>query len=150
VDTGFVTVYEVAAAGLEVTPGLGSGDLLGDDLVGMGTDAIGNPRSIESGIPNESVVFRIFRSNGVDLGDPEGATDMTLSLGGDGGFQLRAEDKSGGDLGSVDATVGTGTVDVGALLPGEIHKLTVEATDSTVILRGLDYVHVCLGYSPTN
>jgi hypothetical protein len=33
-------------------------------------------------------------------------------------------------------------------MPGEIHKLTVEATGGAVILTGIDYLHVCLGYTP--
>jgi hypothetical protein len=148
---GLLLLYEVATAGLRVTPGLGSGNLFGDATVGMGTDAIGNWRSIESGSPNESIVFEIFRSNGVVLGAPDGATGMTLSLGGVGTttFDLHAEDKDGGDLGSVTTSIGTGTVDVGGLFPGEeIHKLTIEATSLRIRLLGIDYVHVCLGYDP--
>ena len=41
------------------------------------------------------------------------------------------------------------TVDVSALIPGEIHMLTIEATGSAaVILTGIDYTNVCLGYTP--
>jgi hypothetical protein len=151
VDTpGFVTVYEVVASGLRVTPGAGSGNLLGDETVGMGTDAINNPRSIESGDPNESIVFEIFRSDGDVLGAAEGATDVVLTVNGAGttAFNLTAEDKNGVDLGSASTTIGTRTVDVSALILGEIHKLTIEATTAAVIINGLDYTHVCLGYTP--
>jgi hypothetical protein len=154
VDTvaGGVPSYQVATAGLRVTPGPGSGNVFGDDTVGMGTTAIGNPRSIQPGTPNESVIFQIFRSDGLVLGDPEGATDVTLFLNGGGTtqFTLSAEDKDGGDLGTVVTTIGTKTVDVSALIPGEIHSLTIEATGlAGVILIGIDYTHVCLGYTPT-
>jgi hypothetical protein len=152
VDTpGFVTVYEVATAGLRVTPGVGSGNLLGDETVGMGTDAIGNPRSIESGAPNESIVFEIFRSDGAVLGAAENATDVVLTVNGAGStaFSLAAEDKNGVDLGSASTTIGSRTINVSALIPGEIHRLTIEATTDAVIINGIDYTHVCLGYTPT-
>jgi hypothetical protein len=35
------------------------------------------------------------------------------------------------------------------LIPGEIHRLTIEATTDAVIINGIDYTHVCLGYTPT-
>ena len=151
VTTGFVMSYEVPASGLEVTPGPDSGRLFGDASVGMGTDAISNPRSIESGVPtNESIVFRIFRSDGATLGIPEDATNMVLILGGGSAtqFDLRAKDKEGNDVGAAFTQIGLGTVDVGALIPGEIHELTIEATDKTVTLRGIEYLHLCLGYAP--
>lgn len=151
VTTGFVSSYEVAAAGMLVTPGPGAGQLFGDALVGMGTDAVGNPRSIASGVPsNESVIFEVFRTDGMTLGVAEGATAVTLSLGGAGStvFSLTAEDKDGLVLGSATPSIGSGTVDVSALIPGQIHKLTIEATGSAVILNGIDYTHVCLGYMP--
>jgi hypothetical protein len=148
---GPVSSYEVATAGLQVTPGPGSGNLFGDALVGMGTDAIGNPRSIIGGDPiNESVVFQIFRTDGVTLGAAEGAIDVVLMVNGliSTVFSLAAEDKDGVELGSADVAIGTKTIDVSALIPGEIHKLTVEATGAAVILKGIDYTHVCLGYTP--
>jgi len=151
VDTsGFVTSYEVVTAGLLVTPGPGAGNLLGDETVGMGTDAIGNPRSIQSGVPNESIVFQIFRSNGAVLGAPEGAIDVKLLVNGASttAFNLAAEDKDGVSLGSAATTIGNRTVDVSALIPGEIHKLTIEATSDAVIMNGIDYTHVCLGFTP--
>jgi hypothetical protein len=151
VTTGFVSSYEVVTAGFQATPGPGAGSLFGDVLVGMGTDAIGNPRSIASGVPdNESVLFQIFRTDGVRLGVPEGATNVTLFVNGASStaFSLSAEDKDGVNLGSATTTIGTKTVDVSALIPGEIHKLAIEATGSAVILIGVDYTHVCLGYTP--
>jgi hypothetical protein len=143
-----VTSYEVATAGLQVTPGPGSGNLVGSETVGMGTNAIGSSFSIESGSPNESIVFQIFRSDGVNLGAPEGATDVTLFVNGASStaFNLAAEDKDGVGLGSAGTTIGTKTIDVSALIPGEIHKLTIEATSDAVILIGIDYMHVCLGF----
>lgn len=152
-DIGPVSSYEVVAAGLEVTPGAGSGSLYGSVSTGMGTSAIGNVLSIESGTPNESIVLQIFRSNGVALGAAEGATDMTLFVGGlptTIEFQLSAEDKDGTVLGSgpVTTTIGSGTIDVSALFPpgSEIHKLTIEATSGRVSIRGTDYTNVCLGH----
>ena len=143
--------YEEATGGLLVTPGPGSGDLYGDAAIGMGTDAVGNVLSIESGTPNESIVFQIFRSDGTTLGAAEGATDMTLQVSGLPGtivFALFAEDKTGTALGSATATTGGSPIDVSALIPGEIHKLTVEATSGRVTPFFLDYTHVCLGYTP--
>jgi hypothetical protein len=150
VSIGYVSSYEVATAGLLVLPTATSGNLYGDASVGMGTDAIGNPRSIESGLPNEAVIMEIFRSTGMDLGIPEGATDVTLFVNGapSTAFSLSAEDKDGVDLGSASTTIGTKTVGVSALIPGEIHKLTIEATSAPVILIGIDYINVCLGYTP--
>ena len=148
---GFVLSYEVAAAGLLVTPGLLSGSLLGDASVGMGTDALGNPRSIQAGPPNEMLVFEIFRSDGVFLGVPEGANDMTITVGGlptTNEILLSAEDKDGNALGSATTTIAIRTIDVAALIPGEIHRLTVEATIGVTILTAIDYTHVCLGYAP--
>jgi hypothetical protein len=63
-------------------------------------------------------------------------------------FGLAAEDKDGVSLGSASTTIGTKTVDVSALISGEIHKLTIEATGGPVILTGIAYTHVCLGYTP--
>jgi len=150
VDAVYVSSYDVAAAGLLVTPGPGSEDLYGDAAVGMGTTALGNFRSIESGVINESIVFEIFQSNGVDLGAPEGATNVILRLNGasNATFNLSAEDRDGVDLGSADTTIGNRIVDVSALIPGEIHMLTIEATGIPVITTGIDYTHVCLGYEP--
>jgi hypothetical protein len=154
VTTGRVLSYEVATAGLLVTPGLGAGSLFGDAIVGMGTDAVGNPRSIIQGAvigdPNESMVFQIFRSDGLNLGVPEGATDVTLFVNGSSStsFLLTAENKDGLSLGSATTTIGTKTVDVSTMLPGEIHKLTIEATGAAVILIGIAYTNVCLGYTP--
>ena len=149
VSTGYVTSYEVATAGLLVLPAAGSGNLFGDVSVGMGTDAIGNPRSIESGSPNEAVIMEIFQSDGVNLGIPEGATDVTLFVNGAAStaFSLSAENKDGVDLGSASTTIGSKTVDVSALIPGEIHKLTIEGTSDAVILIGIDYTNICLGYT---
>ena len=154
VTTGFVTSYEVAASGLRVMPGIDSGLLLGDALVGMGTSAVGNPRSIESATPvNESIVFEFFRSDGSILGAAEDAEGIVLTLVGaspsTNTFDLRAQDKDGGDIGTASAVLGTGTIDVGSLIPGPIHRLTIEATGPTITLIGIDYVHVCLGYDPT-
>ena len=118
----------------------------------MGTDGIGNVLSIESGTPNESMVFQIFRTNGTTLGAAEGATDMTLQVSGLPGtivFALSAEDKNGTALGSATATTGSSPIDVSALISGEIHKLTVEATSGRVTPFFLSYTHVCLGYAPT-
>ncbi|MBW2507310.1 MAG: hypothetical protein JRE81_01635, partial [Deltaproteobacteria bacterium] len=99
---------------------------------------------------NESIVFEIFRSDGNTLGAAEEAEGMLLSLGGasTNTFDLRAQDKDGVDVGSASGVVGAGTVDVGALIPGAIHRLTIEATGPTIILLGIDYVHACLGYDP--
>jgi len=140
--------YEDVAAGLQATPG--SGNLYANATTGMGTDAIGNVLSIQSGSPNESIVLEIFRSSSVVLLAPEGATDVMLFVDGASstGFSLAAEDKDGVSLGSAPTTSGTKTVDVSALISGEIHKLTIEATSSSVIIVGLDYTHVCLGYTP--
>jgi hypothetical protein len=152
VDTGgFVLSYEVAAAGLLVTPGPTSGNLLGDASVGMGTDALGNARSIQDGAPNESMVFEIFRSDGLSRGAPEGAINMTITVLGlptSNEILLSAEDKVGKALGSATTTIAVQTIDVSALIPGEIHRLTVEATSGATILRGIGYTHVCLGYTP--
>jgi hypothetical protein len=114
----------------------------------MGTTAIANPRSIQPGTPNESLVFEVFRSDGFVLGVPEGATDVVLSVNGAPAtsFTLSALDKDGGDLGSAVTTIGDKTVEVSALIPGEIHSLMIEATGGVVILTGIDYTHVCLGY----
>jgi hypothetical protein len=123
----------------------------------MGTDAnMSNVLSIQSGTPNESIIFQIFRSNGVvlDLGAPDGATDVTLFVGGlptTTEFELSAENKDGDPLGGpgpTTTTIGNGTIDVSTLIPGEIHKLTIEATSNPVSLKGIDYTAVCLGYAP--
>jgi hypothetical protein len=124
----------------------------------MGTTAIGPSGSIQpigtSGNPsNESIVVQIFRSNDVNLGDPEGATNVMLMVNGAGSttFTLAAEDKDGLDLGSASTTISASPVDVSALISGEIHKLTIEATDpalGAVIVTGIEYTHVCLGYDP--
>jgi hypothetical protein len=154
VNFGPLSSYEVATAGLQVTPG--SGFLYAADPTGMGTSAIGNVLSIQSGTPNESIIFQVFRSNGLalDLGAPEGATDVTLFVGGlptTTQFELSAEDKDGNALGGpgpTTTTVGNGTIDVSALIPGAIHKLTIEATTNNVSIKGIDYTAVCLGYTP--
>jgi len=100
---------------------------------------------------NESIVFQIFESDGVDLGAPEGANDVTLFVNGVGStvFTISAQDKFGTVLGSATPAIGTRTIDVSALIPGEIQTLTVEATGAAVILTGIDYTHLCLGYTPT-
>jgi hypothetical protein len=149
--TGLVASYEVPSSGLQVTPGTGSGLLFGDALVGMGTDAIGNRRSIESGLLiNESIVFGIFRTDGTTLGAAENAVSIFLSVVGapENTFDLTAQDKDGGDLGTVSSTVGMGVIDVASLIPGPIHSLTIEATGPTITLIGIDYIHACLGYDP--
>jgi len=146
--------YEVVSAGLEVTPGPDSG-ALSILTGGAGTNAIGPAGSIEpigsSGNPaNESIVFQVYRSDGINLGAPEGATDVMLMVNGAGStsFTLTAEDKDGLPLGSAPTTVSASPVDVSALIPGEIHKLTVEATGGAVIVTGIAYTHVCLGSTP--
>jgi hypothetical protein len=73
---------------------------------------------------------------------------LTLGGGSTNSFDLRAQDKDGVDVGSASSVLGTGTVDVGALIPGPIHRLTIEATGPTITLLGIDYVHACLGYDP--
>jgi hypothetical protein len=158
VTASFVAAYSLQASfddpatGLRGSAGASSG-LLGVDGVGnMGTTALGPSFSIQSGAMfNESIVFQIFQSDGVSLGAAEGATDVVLFVNGAGTtvFSLSAQDKDGGDLGTVATTIGNRTVDVSALLPGEIHTLTVEATGAGVILTGIDYTNVCLGYTPT-
>jgi hypothetical protein len=118
----------------------------------MGTTALGNPRSIQPGMSfNESLVFQIFRSDGVTLGAAEGATDVVLRVNGASAtsFTLSAQDKDGANLGSAVTTIGNRTVNVSALIPGEIHTLSIEATGSAaVILTGIDYTNLCLGYTP--
>jgi hypothetical protein len=156
VTIGAVSNYESVPDGLLVTPGPGSGNLYADGMIGMGTDATGGLRSIQAGTPNESMVFQVFRTDGATLGAPEGATNMMLRLGLNpaSGMILSAEDKTGASLGSVATTVGSGVmlgssswvIDVGALLPGEIHQLTIEATDNLISLMEIDYVHACLGF----
>jgi hypothetical protein len=99
---------------------------------------------------NESLVFQIFRSNGATLGAAEGATNVVLRVNGASTttFTLSAQDKNGLDLGSAATTIGNRTVDVSALIPGEIHTLSIEATGSAaVILTGIDYTNLCLGYT---
>ncbi|MBW2587933.1 MAG: hypothetical protein JRD92_13455, partial [Deltaproteobacteria bacterium] len=150
VSIGPVTVYEDVAAGLQVTPGLGSGNLYGSPTIGMGTDAIGNVRSIQSGDPNESIVLEIFRSDGSSLGAPEGALDVVLTVSGlptTTEFDLFAEDKDGNNLGSATARTGDSPVDVSGLISGAIHKLTIEATTNSVSILGVSYTHLCLGYT---
>jgi len=145
------TSYEEATGGLLVTPGPDSGLLYGNVGNGMGTDAIGPVLSIQSGTPNESMVFQIFRTNGTNLGAAEGAINMTLQVSGLPGtivFALSAEDKDGTALGTATATTGGSPINVSALISGEIHKLTVEATSGPVTPFFLDYTHVCLGYTP--
>ena len=39
-------------------------------------------------------------------------------------------------------------LDVSASMPGDIHKLTIDATSGRVSLRQLDFTHSCLGYTP--
>jgi hypothetical protein len=155
VDTGGpqgVASYAVVDAGLLVTPAPGSGNLFGDASVGMGTTAVGNPRSIQPDAPNEAMIFEIFRSDGVSFGSPEGATDIVLTVAGlptSNEVRLSAEDKDGNDLGSATTNIVDRTIDVSGLLNpgGEVHKLTVEAiSGGATIIKGLDYTHVCLGF----
>ena len=144
--------FDDPATGLRVAAGASSG-LLGIDGVGnMGTTMLGPSFSIQPGVMfNESVVFEIFQSDGATLGAAEGATGVLLLVNGASAtvFTLSAQDKNGGDLGTTSTTIGNRTVDVSALLPGEIHSLTIEATGGPVILTGIDYTNVCLGYTPT-
>jgi hypothetical protein len=154
VSFGPVASYEDGAAGLMVSPGPASGDLYGNSAAtsGMGTDALGPVLSIQSGMPdNESMVFEIFQTDGATLGAAEGATDVVLAVTGlptTIQFQLTAEDKNGAPLGMATATTGDTPVDVSSLIPGEIHRLTVEAITGPLTPQVLSYTHVCLGYDP--
>jgi hypothetical protein len=141
----------VVVAGFLVAPGPDSGQLAGSNVAGMGTNAIGSSFSIQNGVSfNESMVFEIFRSDGVSLSVPEGAINMriTVLVIPTSEILLSAEDKLGNALGSATTMTAVPNIDVSALIPGEIHRLTVEATSGPTILRGVDYTHACLGYTP--
>ena len=154
---GFTEAYSLEASfddpitGLRGSAGANSGLLGVDDAGNLGTTALGPSFSIQNGVMfNESVVFQVFQSDGATLGAAEAATDVVLFVNGASttSFVLSAQDKDGADLGTVTTTIGNKTVDVSALIPGEIHSLTIEATGGGVILTGIDYTNVCLGYTP--
>ncbi len=150
---GPVDPYDVATSGLQATTGGASTAIYSNTTTGMGTSGLGSVLSIESGTPNEMIVFQFFRSNGVvlDLGAPESATSVMLSVGGlptSLTFDILAEDTDGTSLGAMTAAISDSPIDVSASIPGDIHKLTIDATSGKVSLRQLDYTHSCLGYTP--
>jgi hypothetical protein len=99
------------------------------------------------------IVFQFYQSDGVDLdpSSPETANDVVLSVGGlptTLTFDIIAEDIDGLPLGSMTSEIRDSPIDVSASIPGEIHKLTIDATTGRISLRQLDYTHSCLGYTP--
>ena len=147
--------FEFPASGLKVTPAGGSTVLGADVAVGMGTKPLGPDTSIEGAVDggaDEAMTFEIFQTSGTTLGDAEGATSVTLEyglgIGSSTTLDISAEDVEGSSLGTASPTIGpgSGTLDISALISGEIHSLTITAPGEAVIPQALNYTHICLGY----
>jgi len=105
----------------------------------------------ESGSPNESMVFEVFQSNGSTLGVAQTATNVSISARGlpkTTEFLLTAEDIDGIPLGSTTATTGDSPFDVSAQIPGDIHRLIIDATTNPVAPFTLSFTSSCLGFNP--
>lgn len=150
VDLFSASSYDDPSTGLRVSPGVGAGTLFGT-VNGLGTNAIGSSYSIESGSPNESMVFEVFQSNGSTLGVAQTATNVSISARGlpkTTEFLLTAEDIDGIPLGSTTATTGDSPFDVSAQIPGDIHRLIIDATTNPVAPFTLSFTSSCLGFNP--